>query len=57
MKSVKITQIKKLPNTEDVYNMEVRDFHNFTINGGFIVHNCIDSVRYALERVWKRRGQ
>ena len=57
MKTIKITQIKKLPNTEDVYNMEVKDFHNFSVNNGFIVHNCIDSVRYALERVLKRRGE
>ena len=32
---------------EDVYNLEVEEFHNFAINGGLIVHNC-DSVRYAL---------
>lgn len=57
MKTVKIKQITKLPVKEDVYNMEVKDFHNFAINDGFIVHNCIDSVRYALERVWKKKGQ
>ena len=34
---------------EDVYNMEVEKHHNFSINGGLIVHNCIDSTRYALE--------
>ena len=33
---------------EDVYNMEVKDHHNFAVEGGFIVHNCIDAVRYAL---------
>lgn len=27
--------------------MEVEDFHNFAVNGGLIVHNCIDSCRYA----------
>jgi hypothetical protein len=25
---------------EDVYNLEVNDNHNFSINGGLIVHNC-----------------
>ena len=37
--------------------MEVEDNHNFAVNGGLIVHNCIDAVRYAMERVWKRRGE
>ena len=32
---------------EDVYNMEVRDHHNYSIAGGFIIHNCIDATRYA----------
>lgn len=34
---------------EDVYNMEVRDHHNFSVNGGLIVHNSIDMTRYAME--------
>ena len=33
----------------DVYNMEVDKYHNFAVNGGLIVHNCIDAVRYACE--------
>ena len=33
----------------DVYNMEVEGCHNFSVNGGLIVHNCIDAVRYACE--------
>ena len=32
---------------EDVFNMEVKNHHNFAVNGGFIVHNCIDATRYA----------
>ena len=32
---------------EDVYNMEVRDHHNYSVAGGFIIHNCIDATRYA----------
>lgn len=30
---------------EDVYNMEVENTHNYSINGGLIVHNC-DALRY-----------
>jgi hypothetical protein len=29
--------------------MEVEGCHNFSVNGGLIVHNCIDLCRYALE--------
>lgn len=29
----------------DVYNMEVKDTHDFAVNGGVIVHNC-DEWRY-----------
>ena len=35
---------------EDVYNMEVRDHHNYSVAGGFIIHNCIDATRYAFSR-------
>ena len=31
-------------NNEDVYNMEVENHHNYSVNGGFILHNC-DSLR------------
>lgn len=36
---------------EPVYNMEVQDHHNFSVEGGLVVHNCIDAVRYAMESV------
>lgn len=39
---------------EDVYNMEVEDNHNFAINGGYIVHNCMDSLRYLLYTVVRK---
>lgn len=53
------TNIKK-PNTvriakieedihADVYNMEVDDNHNFAINGGLVVHNCMDETRYFVK--------
>ena len=44
----KITDYKSLGNY-DVYNMEVDDNHNFAINGGLIVHNCVDSARYFVK--------
>lgn len=49
METVKIKSIKKLPQKENVYNLEVKNHHNFAVNGGFIVHNCIDALRYATE--------
>ena len=42
---VKIKAIKKLGKA-DVYNMEVAKHHNFSVNGGYIVHNCMDALRY-----------
>jgi len=46
MQTIKIKKIVKEEELEDVYNMEVEDTHNFSVNGGYIVHNC----RYAIER-------
>ncbi len=34
--------------------MEVKDHHNFSVEGGLIVHNCIDATRYAFEDDMKR---
>ena len=45
---LEIKNIKKIQN-EDVYNMEVDDNHNFAVNGGIIVHNCMDSTRYFVK--------
>jgi hypothetical protein len=45
---IKIAKIERVEN-QDVYNMEVQDHHNFTVEGGLVVHNCIDASRYALE--------
>lgn len=47
-KGVKIKSIKFIGN-EDVYDMYVKNNHNFAVNGGLIVHNC-DALRYALEQ-------
>jgi hypothetical protein len=29
--------------------MEVDDNHNFAINGGLVVHNCMDDMRYFVK--------
>lgn len=39
---------------EDVYNMEVEDNHNFAVNGGYIVHNCMDAMRYMMYTIIRR---
>ena len=41
---------------EPVFNMEVVDNHNFAVNGGLIVHNCMDAMRYFVKtmRIVKR---
>ena len=39
-----------------VYNMEVKDYHNFSVNGGLIVHNCMDAARYANNHFSKTCG-
>lgn len=46
--SVGIKAIRKIGKA-DVYNMEVEDNHNFAIEGGLIVHNCMDSMRYFVK--------
>ena len=39
----------ELDGVEDVYNMEVLGTHNFAVNGGLIVHNCMDAMRYFVK--------
>lgn len=34
----------------DVYNMEVSGTHNFSVNNGIIVHNCMDATRYFVKK-------
>ncbi|EOT2968712.1 MULTISPECIES: hypothetical protein [Clostridium] len=53
VKQSKIKSIKLL-GKEDVYNMEVENHHNFSVNGGFIVHNCMDAVRYFVNTILLR---
>ena len=44
----RVLKITKIEN-EDVYNMEVDKYHNFAVNGGLIVHNCMDCLRYICQ--------
>lgn len=56
---VGIKTIRKIENAP-VYNMEVEDNHNFAIENGLIVHNCMDATRYFVKSmriaVPKRQG-
>lgn len=45
---VPIAAIKSLGKAP-VYNMEVDEYHNFSVNGGIIVHNCMDATRYFVK--------
>jgi hypothetical protein len=45
---VGVAKIEVEPN-EDVYNMEVAGTHCFSVNGGIIVHNCMDATRYFVK--------
>lgn len=35
--------------------MEVMGTHNFAVNGGVIVHNCMDDIRYFCNTVMKNK--
>ena len=48
VKAVEIEEIRVISRA-DVYNMEVKGTHNFAVNGGAIVHNCMDSTRYFVQ--------
>lgn len=52
LKTEKIKSIK-FHSYQDVYNMEVENHHNYSVEGGFIIHNCIDALRYSVERFYK----
>ena len=48
-----IVEIKYI-GKEDVYNMEVRNHHNYSVCGGFIIHNCVDALRYMIMGMWTK---
>ena len=52
---MKVKKVVRLEKKVDVYDLEVPKYHNFAVNKGVIVHNCVDSTRYALENVIGRR--
>jgi hypothetical protein len=47
----KIKKIKYIGKA-DVYNMQVKDHHNYSVNGGLIIHNC-DALRYYVKTIIK----
>lgn len=53
LKQAKIRSIKHI-GKQDVYNMQVKDHHNFSVNGGLIIHNC-DALRYFVKTIIKPR--
>lgn len=55
-KSVRIVSIE-YAGKQDVYNMEVVRHHNFSVNGGLIVHNCQDATRYLVMGMWRQVKQ
>ena len=36
--------------------MEVIGTHNFAVNGGVIVHNCMDDIRYFVNTVLRHKS-
>ena len=52
---VSVEKMEIEPN-EDVYNMEVMGTHNFAVNGGVIVHNCMDDIRYFVNTVLRHKS-
>lgn len=53
-----ITSIRPV-GRQPVYNMEVDGFHNFSVNGGIIVHNCMDATRYFVNttQIWREKKE
>lgn len=45
----------ELDGYEPVYNMEVDVNHNFSVNGGLIVHNCMDDIRYFANTILRKK--
>lgn len=41
---------------QPVYNMEVDQHHNFSVNGGVIVHNCMDDIRYFVMTILRHKA-
>jgi len=41
---------------EEVYDLTVPFVHNFTIEGGIVVHNCADELRYVLQTLRNQKN-
>jgi hypothetical protein len=54
VRTVKVVAVEA-DGCEDVYNMEVDGTHCFAVNGGLIVHNCMDEIRYFCNTVLRRK--
>ena len=52
-KSVRVLSVEKW-GTEDVYDLSVFPYHNFAVEGGLIVHNCMDACRYLIKTLTNR---
>lgn len=52
LETVRVKSVKPVGKA-DVYNMEVDNHHNFMVDGGFFMHNCIDATRYAFSEDMK----
>lgn len=53
---MRIVEVKKTTKRAKVYDLTVPRYHNFAVNNGAVVHNCIDATRYSLERVFNKFG-
>ena len=40
---------------QPVFNMEVDRYRNFSVNGGIIVHNCMDETRYFAMTILRKK--
>ena len=51
-KNHKVTNIEYITETEDVFDIEVEDNHNFALSCGVFVHNSKDSADGICGAVW-----
>lgn len=50
IKADKVSSIEYIGKA-DVYNMEVEEYENYSVEGGLIIHNCIDALRYSMQKI------
>lgn len=54
VRTVKVVAVEE-DGEEPVYNMEVDRTHCFAVNGGLIVHNCMDDIRYFANTILRHK--